>query len=223
MNLDNENFNEAKNLILNEKSTAKLAGDFTASNKVKVKDGSTLDVGTSKLSAGNVELFEDATVNMKVAALDDHGLIAADKITFIGGNATDGYVNGANQNINLNVTMENGLVKKGETTDLTLLTATNGFDGDFNNVNVSNNRYSFEKTEAGKFKVTGTATGEDIAKDAGGSINNAGTAAAWVDGDTFKAGMVLPHIAGLITVKRKMLPEIRLKLTMMLIQSVCKL
>lgn len=195
LNLDNENFNEAKNLILNEKSTAKLAGDFTASNKVKVKDGSTLDVGTSKLSAGNVELFEDATVNMKVAALDDHGLIAADKITFIGGNATDGYVNGANQNINLNVTMENGLVKKGETTDLTLLTATNGFDGDFNNVNVSNNRYSFEKTEAGKFKVTGTATGEDIAKDAGGSINNAGTAAAWVDGDTFKAGTQAAAVA----------------------------
>lgn len=195
LNLDNENFNEAKNLILNEKSTAKLAGDFTASNKVKVKDGSTLDVGTSKLSAGNVELFEDATVNMKVAALDDHGLIAADKITFIGGNATDGYVNGANQNINLNVTMENGLVKKGETTDLTLLTATNGFDGDFNNVNVSNNRYSFEKTEASKFKVTGTATGEDIAKDAGGSINNAGTAAAWVDGDTFKAGTQAAAVA----------------------------
>ncbi len=195
LTLDNENFNEAKNLILNEKSTAKLAGDFTASNKVKVKDGSTLDVGTSKLSAGNVELFEDAQVNIKVAALDNHGLIAADKITFIGGNATDGYVNGANKNINLNVTMENGLVKKGETTDLTLLTATNGFDGDFNNVKVSNNRYEFEQTEAGKFKVTGTATGEDIAKDAGGSMNNAGTAAAWVDGDSFKAGTQAAAVA----------------------------
>lgn len=195
LNLDNEKFNDAENLILNGKSTAKLAKDFTVYNKLKVKDGSTLDVGTSKLSAGNVELFEDSTVNMKVAALDNHGLIAADKITFIGGNATDGYVNGANKNINLNVTMENGLVKKGETTDLTLMTATNGFDGDFNNVNVSNNRYSFEKTEAGKFKVTGTATGEDIAKDAGSSINNAGTAAAWVDGDTFKAGTQAAAVA----------------------------
>lgn len=195
LTLDNENFNEAKNLILNEKSTAKLAGDFTASNKVKIKDGSILDLGTSTLNAKNVELFEDAQVNLKVAALDNHGLIAADKITFIGGNAEDGYVNGANQNINLNVTMENGLVKKGETTDLTLMTATNGFDGDFNNVNVSNNRYSFEKTEAGKFKVTGTATGEDIAKDAGGSMNNAGTAAAWVDGDSFKAGTQAAAVA----------------------------
>lgn len=195
LSLDNENFNEAKNLILNEKSTAKLAGDFTASNKVKIKDGSILDLGTSTLNAKNVELFEDAQVNLKVAALDNHGLIAADKITFIGGNAEDGYVNGANQNINLNVTMENGLVKKGETTDLTLMTATNGFDGDFNNVNVSNNRYSFEKTEAGKFKVTGTATGEDIAKDAGGSMNNAGTAAAWVDGDSFKAGTQAAAVA----------------------------
>lgn len=196
LTMDNENFNEAKNLILNEKSTAKLAGDFTVSNKVKVKDGSILDLGTSTLNAKNVELFEDAQVNLKVVALDNHGAIAAsDKITFIGGNATDGYVNGANKNINLNVTMENGLVKKGETTDLTLLTATNGFDGDFNNVKVSNNRYSFEKTEAGKFKVTGTATGEDIAKDAGGSINNAGTAAAWVDGDTFKAGTQAAAVA----------------------------
>lgn len=195
LNLDNEKFNDAENLILNGKSTAKLAKDFTVYNKLKVKDGSTLDVGTSKLSAGNVELFEDATVNMKVAALDNHGLIAADKITFIGGNATDGYVNGANKNINLNVTMENGLVKKGETTDLTLLTATNGFDGDFNNVKVSNNRYEFEQTEAGKFKVTGTATGEDIAKDAGGSMNNAGTAAAWVDGDAFKAGTQAAAVA----------------------------
>lgn len=195
LSLDNENFNEAKNLILNEKSTAKLAGDFTASNKVKIKDGSILDLGTSTLNAKNVELFEDAQVNLKVAALDNHGLIAADKITFIGGNAEDGYVNGANQNINLNVTMENGLVKKGETTDLTLMTATNGFDGDFNNVNVSNNRYSFEKTEAGKFKVTGTATGKDIAKDAGGSMNNAGTAAAWVDGDSFKAGTQAAAVA----------------------------
>lgn len=195
LNLDNEKFNDAENLILNGKSTAKLAKDFTVYNKLKVKDGSTLDVGTSKLSAGNVELFEDATVNMKVATLDNHGLIAADKITFIGGNATDGYVNGANQNINLNVTMENGLVKKGETTDLTLMTATNGFDGDFNNVKVSNNRYEFERTEAGKFKVTGTATGEDIAKDAGGSMNNAGTAAAWVDGDTFKAGTQAAMVA----------------------------
>lgn len=195
LNLDNEKFKDAENLILNGKSTAKLAKDFTVYNKLKVKDGSTLDVGTSKLSAGNVELFEDATVNMKVAALDDHGLIAADKITFIGGNATDGYVNGANQNINLNVMMENGLVKKGETTDLTLLTATNGFEGDFNNVKVSNNRYEFEQTEAGKFKVTGTATGEDIAKDAGGSMNNAGTAAAWVDGDSFKAGTQAAMVA----------------------------
>lgn len=196
LTLDNENFNEAKNLILNEKSTAKLAGDFTASNKVKVKDGSILDLGTSTLNAKNVELFEDAQVNLKVAALDNHGAIAAsDKIIFVGGNAEDGYSNGANKNINLNVTMENGLVKKGETTDLTLMTATNGFDGDFNNVNVSNNRYSFEKTEAGKFKVTGTATGEDIAKDAGGSMNNAGTAAAWVDGDTFKAGTQAAAVA----------------------------
>lgn len=196
LTLDNENFNEAKNLILNEKSTAKLAGDFTASNKVKVKDGSILDLGTSTLNAKNVELFEDAQVNLKVAALDNHGAIAAsDKIIFVGGNAEDGYVNGANQNINLNVTMENGLVKKGETTDLTLLTATNGFDGDFNNVKVSNNRYEFEQTEAGKFKVTGTATGEDIAKDAGGSMNNAKTAAAWVDGDSFKAGTQAAAIA----------------------------
>lgn len=195
LNLDNEKFNDAENLILNGKSTAKLAKDFTVYNKLKVKDGSTLDVGTSKLSAGNVELFEDATVDMKVAALDNHGLIAADKITFIGGNAEDGYVNGANQNINLNVTMENGLVKKGETTDLTLMTATNGFEGDFNNVKVSNNRYEFEQTEAGKFKVTGTATGEDIAKDAGGSKNNAKTAAAWVDGDSFKAGTQAAAIA----------------------------
>lgn len=195
LNLDNEKFKDAENLILNGKSTAKLAKDFTVYNKLKVKDGSTLDVGTSKLSAGNVELFEDAQVNMKVAALDNHGLIAADKITFIGGNATDGYVNGANQNINLNITMENGLVKKGETTDLTLMTATNGFDGDFNNVKVSNNRYEFEQTEAGKFKVTGTATGEDIAKDAGGSMNNAGTAAAWVDGDSFKAGTQAAAVA----------------------------
>lgn len=195
LNLDNEKFNDAENLILNGKSTAKLAKDFTVYNKLKVKDGSTLDVGTSKLSAGNVELFEDSTVNMKVAALDNHGLIAADKITFIGGNAEDGYVNEANQNINLNVTMENGLVKKGETTDLTLLTTTNGFEGDFNNVKVSNNRYEFEQIEAGKFKVTGTATGEDIAKDAGGSINNAGTAAAWVDGDSFKAGTQAAMVA----------------------------
>lgn len=196
LTLDNENFNEAKNLILNEKSTAKLAGDFTASNKVKVKDGSILDLGTSTLNAKNVELFEDAQVNLKVAALDNHGAIAAsDKIIFVGGNAEDGYSNGANKNINLNVTMENGLVKKGETTDLTLLTATNGFDGDFNNVKVSNNRYEFEQTEAGKFKVTGTATGEDIAKDAGGSMNNAKTAAAWVDGDSFKAGTQAAAVA----------------------------
>ena len=189
LTLDNENFNKAQNLILNNKSTAKLAKDFTASNKVKVKDGSVLDLGTSTLNAKNVELFEDAQVNLTVASLDNHGAIAAsDKITFVGGNAEDGYSNGANKNINLNVTMQNGLVKKDETTDLTLLTATNGFDGDFNNINVANNRYKFEQIEAGKFKVTGTATGEDIAKDAGGTVNNADTAAAWVDGDSFKAG-----------------------------------
>lgn len=75
------------------------------------------------------------------------------------------------------------------------MTATNGFEGDFNNVKVSNNRYEFEQTEAGKFKVTGTATGEDIAKDAGGSKNNAKTAAAWVDGDSFKAGTQAAAIA----------------------------
>lgn len=196
LTLDNKNFNEAKNLILNSKSTAKLAGDFTASNKVKVKDGSILDLGTSTLNAKNVELFEDAQVNLKVAALDNHGaIVASDKIIFVGGNATDGYSNGANQNINLNVTMENGLVKKGETADLTLMTATNGFEGDFNKVNVDNNRYEFENTEAGKFKVTGIATGEDIAKDAGGSTNNAGTASAWVDGDSFKAGTQAATVA----------------------------
>lgn len=196
LTLNNEKFNEAKNLILNNKSTAKLANDFTASNKVKVKDGSILDLGTSTLNAANVELFENAQVNLKVAALDNHGAInASDKIIFVGGNAQDGYSNGANQNINLNVTMENGLVKKGETADLTLMTATNGFEGDFNMVNVANSRYEFEKTETGKFKVTGIATGEDIARDAGGSNNNAGTASAWVDGDSFKSGTQASNIA----------------------------
>lgn len=196
LTLDNENFNEAKNLILNNKSTAKLANDFTASNKVKVKDGSILDLGTSTLNAANVELFENAQVNLKVAALDNHGAIkASDKIIFVGGNAQDGYSNGANKNINLNVTMGNGLVKKGETADLTLMTATNGFEGDFNKVNVANSRYEFEKTETGKFKVTGIATGEDIARDAGGSNNNAGTASAWVDGDSFKSGTQASNIA----------------------------
>lgn len=189
LTLDNENFNKAQNLILNNKSTAKLEGNFTASNKVKVKDGSVLDLGTSTLNAKNVELFEDAQVNLTVASLNNHGAItASDKITFVGGNAEDGYSNGTNKNINLNVTMKNGLVKKDETTNLTLLTATNGFEGNFNKINVANNRYKFEQTEAGKFKVTGTATGEDIAKESGGSVNNAATAAAWVDGDSFKAG-----------------------------------
>ena len=77
----------------------------------------------------------------------------------------------------MNVTLDNGVVGNGKTSEFKFLNGT--VNGDFTNKIAENNRYAIEWTEDGSLNITGTATASDVVNEAGGSTNNAKTAEAW--------------------------------------------
>ena len=123
-----------------------------------------LDIGTNTVNATAVDFKDNSKLTLRVAAADNYGKINADNIT-IGDKTT------------MNVTLDNGVVGNGKTSEFKFLNGT--VNGDFTNKIAENNRYAIEWTEDGSLNITGTATASDVVNEAGGSTNNAKTAEAW--------------------------------------------
>lgn len=123
-----------------------------------------LDIGTNTVNATAVDFKDNSKLALRVAAADNYGKINADNIT-IGDKTT------------MNVTLDNGVVGNGKTSEFKFLNGT--VNGDFTNKIAKNNRYAIEWTEDGSLNITGTATASDVVNEAGGSTNNAKTAEAW--------------------------------------------
>lgn len=118
------------------------------------------------MNATNVDFADNSTLKFTVAGKDDgsYGKIKADEI------------NVSTTGTKLDLTLNSSVLDKDEEKDFTVLDGS--VTGDFATLS-ENSRYEFAKVGNGVYKITGKATATDVVAEAGGSANNAGTAAAW--------------------------------------------
>lgn len=179
--------NVAKDATLNVKNTT-----FKGSSKVNLVDGGSLKV----TGTGGLVSFENSSeLNLGLAKLmaNDNDVSFADnsnvKIKINGsGIGESGTIQAKNINIgagsNMNVTLAPSIVSKGESIYAQVLDATT-VNGEFN-IN-KNNRYAINYVsdaadpEHGKYKVTGIANAEDVAKKTTSSQSIQKEASAWLD------------------------------------------
>ena len=137
------------------------------------KNGSYLSLGTGKLDlkGGNLTMSGDSTLTLRIASESDYGQIL---------NA--GTIN-IEQGAGLDVSIDKNVVSKGETKEFQILSGT--VDGKWVNLN---RRYEFDHLGEGKYAVTQVADAGDIVIMDGGTENNANTANAWLEGNSFANG-----------------------------------
>lgn len=125
-----------------------------------------LDIGTNIVKATNVSFKDNSTLKFTVAGKEDgsYGKIQASKIDI----STTGT--------KLDLTLNSSVLGKDEAKEFTILDGK--VTGDFAELS-KNSRYEFEKLGNGQYKITGKASAADVAVEAGGNANNAGTASAW--------------------------------------------
>ena len=125
-----------------------------------------LDIGTNTVKATNVSFKDNSTLKFTVAGKKDgsYGKIKADTI------------NVSTTGTKLDLTLNSSVLGKDEAKEFTILDGK--VTGDFAELS-KNSRYEFEKLGNGQYKITGKASAADIAIEAGGNANNAGTASAW--------------------------------------------
>ena len=139
---------------------------------LKVQNGGAFDVNDKTATLKDAEFAAGSTLKLNVNTLDSHGSLKAEKIT-----VEDGAT--------LNATLAQGLVNRGETAEIKLLTAENE---DFNNFSdkFDNNMYRFEKSgKNGAYTISLAKTAAEIAKETGASNTQVDAAKAWVDGKRF--------------------------------------
>ena len=165
-------------------------------SSVIVGEGATLDIGTNALHSGGEKGVDSEGVHFK-----DNSTLAftvTDKNTY--GKIHANYVNISENGTNLNMTLNGAALAKGETTTLKLF---NGEDSDMVEIEgkfaslSQNSRYEFTDNGDGTFDVTSVGSATDAVVDAGGSVNNAGTAEAW---DSVSASTSSP-VAAAVTEK----------------------
>ena len=137
------------------------------------KNGSYLSLGTGKLdlNGGNLTMSGDSTLTLRIASESEYGqILNAGKIDIEPGAGLD-------------VSIDKNVVSKGETKEFQILSGT--VDGDWVNLN---RRYKFDHLGGGKYNVTQVADAGDIVIMDGGTENNANTANAWLEGNSFANG-----------------------------------
>lgn len=165
-------------------------------SSVIVGEGATLDIGTNALHSGGEKGVDSEGVHFK-----DNSTLAftvTDKNTY--GKIHANYVNISENGTNLNMTLNGAALAKGETTTLKLFNGEDSdtveIEGKFANLS-QNSRYEFTDNGDGTFDVTSVGSATDAVVDAGGSVNNAGTAEAW---DSVSASTSSP-VAAAVTEK----------------------
>ena len=162
---------------------------------VQVGNGSTLDIGDKTLhSTGDkadgegVFFADNSTLAFTVTDKDTYGKIKAN------------YIKISENGTNLNMTLNSAALAKGETATFKLFNGADSaeaeVDGKFANLS-QNSRYEFKDNGDGTFEVTSVGSATDAVVDAGGSVNNAGTAEAW---DSVSASTSSP-VAAAVTEK----------------------
>lgn len=137
------------------------------------KNGSYLSLGTGKLdlNGGNLTMSGDSTLTLRIASESEYGqILNAGKIDIKPGAGLD-------------VSIDKNVVSKGQTKEFQILSGT--VDGDWVNLN---RRYKFDHLGGGKYNVTQVADAGDIVIMDGGTENNANTANAWLEGNSFANG-----------------------------------
>ena len=137
------------------------------------KNGSYLSLGTGKLdlNGGNLTMSGDSTLTLRIASESEYGqILNAGKIDIKPGAGLD-------------VSIDKNVVNKGETKEFQILSGT--VEGDWVNLN---RRYEFDHLGGGKYNVTQVADAGDIVIMDGGTENNANTANAWLEGNSFANG-----------------------------------
>ena len=152
---DLASLNVNKGTLTFDKATGKIAS-------LNVAGG--LDIGTNTVNATTVDFKDNSKLVLRVAGADSFGKINATTIN-VGNDTT------------MNVTLDNGVVANGETTEFKFLNGT--VNGDFTNKIAENSRYAIEWADDGSLSITGQATASDVVADAGGTATNAATAEAW--------------------------------------------
>ena len=142
-------------------------------------EGGTINISNATVNATSAHFAAGSTLALTVNSTEDYGSLTAGEITIESG-------------AKLKATLAQGIVPSGGTATLQLLSAGNE---DFNNFEDSfdNNMYHFEKADKnGKYTITSTNSGSDIAAGQGW-VSSA--AKAYVDGPSFKPGTVAADVA----------------------------
>lgn len=137
------------------------------------KNGSYLSLGTGKLdlNGGDLTMSGDSTLTLRIASASEYGQIL---------NA--GTID-IKQGAGLDVSIDKNVVSKGQTEEFQILSG--NVTGDWVNLN---RRYEFDHLGGGKYAVTQVADAGDIVIMDGGTQNNANTANAWLEGNSFANG-----------------------------------
>lgn len=137
------------------------------------KNGSYLSLGTGKLdlNGGDLTMSGDSTLTLRIASTSEYGQIL---------NA--GTID-IKQGAGLDVSIDKNVVSKGQTEEFQILSG--NVTGDWVNLN---RRYEFDHLGGGKYAVTQVADAGDIVILDGGTQNNANTANAWLEGNSFANG-----------------------------------
>ena len=137
------------------------------------KNGSYLSLGTGKLdlNGGDLTMSGDSTLTLRIASTSEYGQIL---------NA--GTID-IKQGAGLDVSIDKNVVSKGQTEEFQILSG--NVTGDWVNLN---RRYEFDHLGGGKYAVTQVADAGDIVIMDGGTQNNANTANAWLEGNSFANG-----------------------------------
>ncbi|MBO4294810.1 MAG: autotransporter domain-containing protein [Alphaproteobacteria bacterium] len=144
--------------------------------------GSTIAVEGNAVTVNSATFDANSTLSLNINSLTDYGSLTAQNIT---------VANGAT----LEATLSQGLVDKGDTASIQLITAGNAGFNNFSNT-LDNNMYHFEKADNnGKYNVTLVNTAEDVVNNAGADHWVAEAAKAYVDGNSFQSNPVAAEIA----------------------------
>lgn len=145
---------------------------------------SDLNVGKQNVATQKISFDKDSSLSL-IVDNDQSGSLTADSITIAEG-------------AELRATLSQGLVKVGQSKEMTLLDSDN-ITGEF--TPITNNMYGFEYAGNGKYTVSSLSTASGVSAQAGGTINNQNAASAWNDAADFavltSGAATADHLIGL--------------------------
>ena len=162
---------------------ATLSGVSNLADDVDINAiGGVVAIDNQAVTVNSANFDSNSTLSLSINSLSEHGQFTAQSIT-------------VEEGAKLQATLAQGLVAKGDTASLQLLSANNE---DFDNFNADfdNNMYHFEKADTnGNYNITLVKTAEDVVEETGTQAWVAEAAKAYIDGDSFEEGSTAADVA----------------------------